>query len=182
MEFLLALAVIAAVIVFGALVSLGNERQRRAIDELREQVVLWALQDLRIKRERLARDVRVEDPIGWLNRVAARVSGYDLKLQTVEFFSDTRTLACISGNNTRVFLSPASPADLRLWKRAPKSRLGQYAAGNPLLNLPRGVQTHELSALNEGIFFDLELPLVWAALTGQENERIERLWMYVITQ
>ena len=39
MELLLALTVISAVIIFGAMISLGNERQRRAIDELREQGV-----------------------------------------------------------------------------------------------------------------------------------------------
>ncbi len=51
MEIILAIVVAAAVIFFGALISMGNERQRRAIDGLREQVVLWAVQDLKIKRE-----------------------------------------------------------------------------------------------------------------------------------
>ena len=60
MEIILAIVVGVAVIIFGALISMGNERQRKAIDSLREQVVLWAMQDLRIKREGLARDVHVE--------------------------------------------------------------------------------------------------------------------------
>lgn len=63
MEIILAIVVGAAVIFFGALISIGNERQRRAIDALREQTVLWAMQDLRIKRERLAREVRIDDPL-----------------------------------------------------------------------------------------------------------------------
>ena len=37
LDILFALAVLAAVIIFGALISMGNERQRRAIDGLREQ-------------------------------------------------------------------------------------------------------------------------------------------------
>ena len=64
MEIILAIVVGVAVIFFGALISAGNERQRKAIDGLREQVVLWAMQDLRLKRERLARDVHVDDPLG----------------------------------------------------------------------------------------------------------------------
>lgn len=43
MEIILAIVVAAAVVFFGALISMGNERQRRAIDELREQVVMWAV-------------------------------------------------------------------------------------------------------------------------------------------
>jgi len=93
---------------------------------------------------------------------------------------DARTLTCVSGDNTHVFLSPFSPADLRAWKRSRRSRLGKYSTQNPLLNLPRDAQTYELSALNEGMFFDLELPLAWRALTGQKEERMERLWMYVV--
>ncbi len=59
MEIILAIVVAAAMIFFGALISIGNERQRKAIDALREQTELWAMQDLRIKRERLVREVRV---------------------------------------------------------------------------------------------------------------------------
>lgn len=68
MEIILAIVVGVAVIFCGALISMGNERQRRAIDDLREQVVRWAIQDLRIKHERLARDVRIDDPLDWLNK------------------------------------------------------------------------------------------------------------------
>ena len=79
-EIILALVVAVAVIFFGALSSSGNERQRKAMDALREQVVFWAVQDLRIKRERLARDVRVDDPLRWLNNLTAKICGYDINL------------------------------------------------------------------------------------------------------
>gem|GEM_PF-4667723 len=35
-------------IFFGTLISMGNECQRRAIDDLREQMMLWVMQDLRL--------------------------------------------------------------------------------------------------------------------------------------
>ncbi len=49
-DLILAIIVIGAVIAFGALVSVGNERQRRAIDALHHAYKQWALQDLRLKR------------------------------------------------------------------------------------------------------------------------------------
>ena len=85
MEIILAVVVGVAVIIFGALISLGNERQRKAIDGLREQVVLWAMQDLRIKRESLARDVMALAP-EW-NPVS---------LQGVDMFPHTVHVECVA--------------------------------------------------------------------------------------
>lgn len=180
MELLLALAVITAVIIFGALISLGNERQRRAIDNLREQVILWAIQDVRIKREHLAQTVQVPDPVGWLNKIASKVCGYDLKLQVHEVFEEPQSLICASGDGSaKVAFSPLSPIDLRRIKSGRQNRLFQYAGHNPLLFLPKGVNMYEMSVLNAGHLFDLELTLVWKALTGQNLNSVNSLWMYV---
>ena len=182
MEIILAIVVVVAVIFFGALISMGNERQRKAIDDLREQTVLWALQDLRIKRERLARDVRVEDPLGWLNKIAAKVCGYDLNLQVVEAFEEPRALICTSADGSyNVAFSPLSPDEIHQLKRERHSRLSQYADRNPLLALPRKVKAYELSVLNGGILFDLELQMAWNGLTGQRVEQMEYMWTYLIT-
>ena len=75
LDVLFALSVLAAVIFFGALISVGNERQRKAIDGIREQASFWAEQDLRLKRARAMRDVRVPDARQWLNGVTARLLG-----------------------------------------------------------------------------------------------------------
>ena len=179
MEMMLALAVLAAVIIFGALISLGNERQRRAIDALRDQIVSWAVQDLKIKRDHLAREVRVDDPLGWLNRLVARAFGTALDLQVVEYFEDPQALVCQSGGGTRVLFSPLSPAEIRAMNKMRKGKLAQYTSGNPLLGLPRGVGGQEFSPLNSGAVFDLELALAWKGLTGREVQ-MERLWMYMI--
>ena len=91
MEILLAMVVVSAVIFFGALISIGNERQRKAIDDLREQVVLWSLQDLKIKREQLALDMKVEDPLGWLSKITKNACGFTSELQLVDYFFATGT-------------------------------------------------------------------------------------------
>jgi len=179
METVLAIVVVIAVIFFGALISMGNERQRKAIDGLREQTVLWAMQDLRIKHERLAREVRVDDPLGWLNKVATKVCGYNLNLQVVEAFEEPPALICASGDGGRVVFSPLSPGEIRQLKRDRHSRLSQYTDRNPLLSLPRGLSAHEISVLNTGIAFDLELQLAWKGLTSQSVEQMERVWMYM---
>lgn len=179
MEIVLAIVVVVAVIFFGALISMGNERQRKAIDELREQTVLWAIQDLHIKRERLAREVRVDDPLGWLNRMTSKVCGYDLNLQVVEAFDEPRALICATGEGGKVVFSPLSPDEIRQLKRDRRSRLSQYADRNPLLSLPRCLSAREISILNTSIAFDLELRLAWKGLTGQGVEQMERVWVYM---
>ena len=182
MEIILAIAVAAAVIFFGALISAGNERQRKAIDDLREQAVLWAMQDLRIKRERLARDVQIPDPLGWLNRVVAKVNGLSLELQVMEFFDSPPALVCTSAEGIhKAIFSPLSPTEIHQMKRTRRSRLSQYGDSHPLLSLPRQVTVYEFSVLSSNILFDLELPLSWTRLTNQEAPQMERLWMYKLT-
>jgi len=180
MELLLALAVITAVIIFGALISLGNERQRRAIDELREQVVLWAIQDLRIKREHLALEVQVEDPLAWLNQVVARVAGENMVLTVSEFFEDPQVLVCTTGDSRKVALSPASPKDVRRFQQAARSKLSRVGNVHPLMNLPRNAKILELSILNGGMLFDRELEIAWRGLTGKGFSHAERLWTYLL--
>ena len=179
MELLLALAVITAVIIFGALISMGNERQRRAIEELREQVVLWAIQDLRIKRERLAREVRVDDPLEWLNQVVSRMTGNNMVLTVSEFFEDPQVLVCTTGESRTVALSPASPKDIRRFQQAAKSKLSRVGNVHPLMSLPRNIEILELSMLNGGLLFDLELEIAWRGLTGRQINQEESLFMYI---
>ena len=181
MEILLAIAVTSAVLFFGALISMGNERQRRAIDALREQAELWEIQDLQLKRERLAREVHVDDPLGWLNEVAAQTCGYDLQLQVVEAFENPPALLCSSRSGTgNVLFTTLSPADIRKMRGARTNRLSQYANRNPLQSLPSKAPQYALSVLNAGALFDLELSLAWKALSGQPAKHVDRLWMYML--
>ena len=181
MDAVLAILVLGAVIFFGALISAGNERQRRALDEIREQAALWAMQDLRLKREKLARDVKVDDPLAWLNQVVAKVYGESLDLTVTEFFENPQVVVCAGKDGQRVLFSPASPDDIRRMKRERKSKLSRVGNAHPLLDLPHGVEQLDISILNGGILFDLELPLAWRSLTTMEICRSEQLRMYLFT-
>jgi len=157
---------------------MGNERQRRALDGIREQTALWALQDLRLKREKLAREVKVDDPVKWLNTVVTRACGESLGLTVTEVFDTPQTLVCMDGNSQQVTISLASPTDVRRMKRERKNKLLNVSNGHPLLNLPQRVEQVEISILNGGIFFDLELPLAWKLLSGMKTTGIDKVWMY----
>jgi hypothetical protein len=181
MEILLAIVVATAVIFFGALISMGNERQRRAIDQLREQTVLWAMQDLLIKRSILKREVHVDDPLDWFSKIASKRVGKDLQLQVAEIFNDPTALVCeITNGFGKLVFTTAHPSQIRQMARERRGRLSQYANRNPLLSLPRRARLHELSVLNSGILFDLELTLAWKGLAGQSIVQTEYLWMYEI--
>jgi hypothetical protein len=182
MEIILAIVVVVAVIFFGALISMGNERQCKAIDGLREQAVLWAIQDLRIKRERLAQNVRVDDPIGWFNQTATRVCGFDLKLQFQEAFDEPQGLKFTSEDGvSKVVFSPLSQMEITRLRSVRRGRLSQFPEQNPLLALPRGIKPIEISVLNCGILFDLELPLAWKGVAGQHLGQTDCIWMYKIS-
>lgn len=178
MEIILAIVVVSAVIFFGALISMGNERQSKALEELREQVALWAVQDLKIKRGHLAGTVQVQDPLGWLNKTASKVFGYDIKLQIVRVVEEPLTLVCASvDGNEEIVFSPLSPVDIRRIKREKLNRLSRFSSHNPLKSLPKSVAFHKISILNGGPLFDLELMAVWKSLTGK-NLEVDNLWLY----
>ena len=179
MEILLAIVVVSAVIFFGALISMGNERQRRAIDNLREQLVLWTVKDLQIKREKLARDVKVEYPLGWFKNVISEACSFDGDIQVVEVFESPAVMVCASSvSGKTIILTPLSTDAIRRLAHEKHSRITKIANGNPLLTIPRNAAVKEVSVLNGGFLFDLELPLAWKGLTGQDLFQIDRLWVY----
>jgi hypothetical protein len=180
MDAVLAVLVLGAVIFFGALISAGNERQRRALDGIREQAALWAMQDLRLKREKLAREVKVGDPVAWLNQVVANVYGENLDLTVTEVFDNPQALVCTAKDGRRVMFSLASPNDIRRLKRERKSKLSRIGNTHPLLELSRGAEQIEISVLNGGILFDLELSLALRMITKQDTSQVNRLWLYFL--
>jgi hypothetical protein len=179
MDVILAILVLGAVIFFGALISAGNERQRKALDGIREQTALWAMQDLRLKREKLAQNVKVDDPIVWLNHIASKTMGETLNLNVTEIYDAPKALVTMGQDGRKIVFSPAPKEELLHLKKETKSRLSRGSNIHPLLNFPRGVEKMEISMLNGGILFDLELSLAWKGLTGMELVDVEQLQMYI---
>ena len=75
-------------------------------------------------------------------------------------------MVCALGNgNEKIILTPSDPVAIRKMMSERQSRITQFAGRNPLLALPRKVSMHEISVLNGGFLFDLEMPIVWKGLT-----------------
>jgi hypothetical protein len=75
LDTLLAVIVVATIVVFGALLVLGNEHQRKAIQNIANQAGRWAEHDLQLKRVKASRDIQVNDPCAWLDSVATQIFG-----------------------------------------------------------------------------------------------------------
>lgn len=178
MDAVFAILVLGAVIFFGALISAGNERQRKALDGIREQTALWAMQDLRLKREKLAREVKVDDPVAWLNQVVTKVYGENLGLTVTEVFDNPQALVCTAKDGRKVAFSPLTMMEIKKLSEQYKSRFSKIGNAHPLLKLSKRSQYLELSLLNSGVFFDLELSIAWKMLSGSDFISIARIWLY----
>lgn len=179
MDAVFAILVLGAVIFFGALISAGNERQRKALEGIREQATQWAIQDLRLKREKLAREVKVDDPLAWLNQVVEKVYGENLALTVTEVFDGPQALVCVDKNGRKVVFSPVSGDKIRVTPQQNKNQLLRMGKVHPLFKLPRNIRPKEISVLNGGALFDLELMLAWPILSGGKIQSTERIWVYV---
>lgn len=181
-DLFLAVVVIGAVIAFGALISVGNERQRRAIDALHQAYKQWAVQDLRLKRGAVSAQTEIQDLRGWLAKVTSLALGhrvdvvdYQLHLApilTIEFYD--------AELGTTFICALEPPQTLRSILRKKASTLRGELRTNPVFRVGKKTHSIELSILNAGAMFDVELPIAWNQLTGQVAES-DTLWVYILS-
>lgn len=174
--------VLGAVIFFGALISVGNERQRKAIDALREEAEKWAMQDLRLKRGQIAKDIQIPNPLVWLANAAAKASGQAVSLSVTQTYAES-AIPCvlcrdqISGAD--MVFTTLSPDGVKKVGQQKKNRLSQISDRHPLAPWRKGTEVLELTMLNTGVVFDLELPVAWKDLVGQATPS-DRLFLYIL--
>jgi hypothetical protein len=180
MEIVMTITIVIALIALGAILSTGNERQRKAIQSLREQLEAWAAQDIRLKREKLSREVHVTDARAWLEAVAGQILGSIPHIQSVETWSkdDVTALVASCQDGQRLIFTPARRNRFLQVCRIPKTRLTRMETGL-LGDHPKKVENYELSILTCGMFFDLEASQAWQQLSGQTLPG-DHLFMYVI--
>ena len=180
MEIILTLSVLIALVALGVTISLGNERQRQAIQNVREQLQAWTEQDIRLKREKLAREVVVPDPRRWLEENAGRALGSFPQIQSVETWSKegASALIAICQDGRRLVFTPIERKRFVSAVDQGNSRLSRANPG-PLGSQPEKAPCKELSIVSAGMFFDLEAQQAWQQLTGQPLAG-DRLWMYIV--
>ena len=181
-DVLLAVVVVGAVVAFGALISVGNERQRRAIEALHQAYKQWAVQDLRLKRGTVSTQTRIEDPTVWLTKVTSLAFGHQTNVKDYQLHS--RPVVSIefqdTENGTTVVCALERPEVLMLAlrRKEPPMIRGELQS-NPLLRVGKKTPAVELSILNAGTMFDVELPVAWNGLTGQATQA-DALWAYIL--
>ena len=150
MDVIIAVIVISAVIFFGALISIGNERQRKAIDLLRREADDYFKQDLRLKRGAAAQAVKIEIPASWLSTVFSKAFGETLALTVDHYVTEPDCLVALDSVGRNILFTTVPPDNLKRMSRGHKqSRLG---VGHPLLPLRRGLDSHRTQHFEHNAF------------------------------
>lgn len=180
-DFFLSIVVIAAVVIFGALISVGNERQRKAIDKLHVAYKQWAIQDLRLKRGTAASQIQINDLQGWLTKATTLGFGHKTTVMGIQKHeSPIATLEMHDSETGKTLVCVIETPDtvVNLLKRR-KSVIRGDLRSNPLFRVGKKTPVVELSMLNAGSLFDVELPVAWKMLTGDVTES-GSLWAYML--
>lgn len=182
LEVALAVSVLAAVILIGVLISIGNERQRRALEQLRADLRQWALGDLEIKREKAVREIQIIDPLAWLRDIARRVTGQARELRDVAKIMESPDAIVVTAiDGSYLMFSTVGPTQVRQLLRG-RGRRNKKTGPLPsiirIMGRKRGkLSAYQLSALNAGIFFDVEADRVWRMFTDRPLNT-NQLWLY----
>ena len=179
-EIILAIAILFSLIVLGGLISIGNERQRKAIDRISEHAEAWAIEDLRLKRGQIEGNISIENPVGWLGAAASRALGRQVRLNFIEVLEHPIVISCLDeSSGDAILFSLLSPKELRTLSKEKRSELSKRGANHPLFPWRKEIDSVEMNILNAGIRFDLELPAMWQEITKKRTNN-ERLWGYVL--
>jgi len=172
--------VVVSIVVLGLLISLGNERQRRAIDGIRKEVENWSVNDLRLKRGELAHAKDIPDPILWLSLATSKALGTPVNLTNQQIHEGPKVVAFEnSESGSRLFYSLIEPGEMKkMAKRKPTKADQLNLNSHPFKKWNRNITTVQLNILNAGIVFDLELPNAWKELANEATDA-EVLWLYM---
>lgn len=182
---LLAVVVLFAVLLFGALLVAGNERQRKAIDALNNSYTRWAEHDLVLKRSTAAKTVQVQDPQSWLEQVATQVLGVSPKIASLQGWQGNTTKAILAEctDGASLLVTPIPPASFRKMihghgHKGAAAAITRTTLG-PLGSHPGRVPCHELNIISAGTFFDVEAGQVWEKLF-KEKLAVDRLYLFAV--
>jgi hypothetical protein len=181
LDIALSIIVVISVVMVGLLITIGHERQRKAIQGVHDSLRAWAMNDLKIKREREERNISVQHPIKWLEEKARVVLGFTPNMHdSIIFIDDPPAIEAETGLGHMLVFSPVEPKSMRQKCRNNRGNSGLLNEHSELLGRnPRKAEAYELTAMNAGIFFDIELAQVWTMLTETELGG-ESIWVYVV--
>lgn len=166
--------VVGAVVFIGLVIAHGQNRQRKALDEINRRYANWAREDLRLKRGKINREIKIDKPAEWLSGAFSKAYGQELSLTPDKYYPDPDTMIMLDTSGRPVFFTTVPPEIIRRMSRGAR-KASVLGSKHPLIPLPRTLDTLELSIINAGNLFDLELTIAWKKLTGKDTQA-ERLW------
>ena len=170
---------VSSLIILGILISLGNERQRRALDEIRKEIDEWSANDLRLKRGTMSHSTEVKDPIAWLSAATSKALGTPVQLAGMQIHDGPKSAQFEDGNSgMRMVYSLVEPGRMKRAMTRGLTRSDRInISSHPLRKWNRNIEAVQLDILNAGLVFDLELPNAWKRMTNESNDS-EVLWLY----
>jgi len=188
MDVILAVIVVVVIIMFGALLTRGNALFSRAIMDLNSLAREWAIEDLKIKKAKLAQAVKVDNKEAWAARILKRATGEPVSVSRIyppSHASIPEYLNVSLSDGRLAILSTGSPDVLRSMRNGSRRRgaAGQLSDAasqvHPLIPLPRNAESYRLDDLTCGIEFDAEAKQVWKEV-AKEDLVADTLWAYVL--
>ena len=185
LDTILAVIVLLAVMLFGALMVAGNERQRKAIDGLNASYSRWAEHDLMIKRAAVAKTLRVEDPKAWLDNIAMQIFGFSPKITALSPWDagDAKAMVALCQDGRKLVITPILPGLFRKMISIRKQKGAAAAIARTTVgilgNRPGNVRFHELNIISVGTFFDIEAGLAWEKVFN-EKLGVDRMYMFEV--
>ncbi len=177
LDIVIGVVVVGAVVFFGALISVGNERLRKASLELNSLANGYFTQRIRLARGQVQMNLNIPDPAAWLSGAFAKVYGEEKSLVKGQYYKDPECYKMLDVNGRAVLFTTLPPENLARMVKKQKSGKLTLGQDNPLLKIDKNAVMNELSMLNTSSLFDLELPVAWKSLTGQSTTA-EKLWAY----
>ncbi len=180
MDAMLTFFVLIGIIALGMIISIGNERQRRALDEIRKQIEGWAAEDIRMKRAKAVGEIHVSDPKHWIASTASRIFGALVPVEDVSVWEHNNVKALVATSDGRTLVLTPVPPERFIPANQVDGKKHNRLTG-PVVTIlgknPRKVPVYECSVLTHGAFFDLEARSLWQNLTGESLE-LDRMWLY----
>ncbi len=153
--------IIVLLLALGVLITLGNERARRATLELRDVAREYALADLRIRREAMSRAIQYDDQdkaVAAISQILLDVVGQKRELAEINLApGGVVAITCLELSGREAILTPAREAYLEAYPDKREAVTGE----------------HLVNGLNSGEFVVEELAAVAHFLGAQAMPRTE---------
>jgi hypothetical protein len=139
------------------------------------------MHDLRMKRGIASNQIKIDDLTAWLRKVTAQAFGRETIV--MDFYKHEYPVVSVefldASTGNMVVCALESPDEVKTILKKKRPTIAGDLRTNPIFRLGKKTPAVELSLLNAGMLFDLELPVAWDVLTGRTTEATT-LWAYIL--